>query len=214
MAEGKPKKDRPKLGMTCTSTKCEQDQHYFGPSQRKKKKPVAESLSEEREKYSTDVEDHHTPGCCAECGAVRVDWERLHKRNLADVAYTVDSLKFGCWQKHWWDKDIDNKAMQKARNFGQVELRQEAKQRLLKKVAPAKIFRDGIQTPFSDKAIFYAQHATATCCRKCMSCWHGISPGREMTEDEIEYCLDLIMTYIDARLPFLTKEGTVLCLPL
>ncbi len=33
---------------------------------------------------------------------------------------------------------------------------------------------DGRQTPREGNTIFYAQHATASCCRTCIEYWHGI----------------------------------------
>jgi hypothetical protein len=53
----------------------------------------------------------------------------------------------------------------------------------------------------------YAQHATASCCRKCIEEWHGIHQGRELTEDEITYLATLAILYVDERLPFLTQAG-------
>ena len=44
--------------------------------------------------------------------------------------------------------------------------------------------------------VFIGQHATATCCRGCLSKWHGISAGRELTEDEQAYVVDILMEWI------------------
>ncbi len=44
------------------------------------------------------------------------------------------------------------------------------------RLAPARPANDGKQTPFSGHPVFVAQHATATCCRNCLSKWHGIPP--------------------------------------
>jgi hypothetical protein len=38
---------------------------------------------------------------------------------------------------------------------------------------------------------FVAQHATATCCRGCLKKWHGIPCGRPLTQEEIDYILDV-----------------------
>ena len=62
-------------------------------------------------------------------------------------------------------------------------------------------FDDGIQTPFSGNIIYYAQHGTATCCRKCAEEWHGIDRNRPLTGDEVKYMVDLIMLYIKKRAP-------------
>ena len=44
--------------------------------------------------------------------------------------------------------------------------------------------------------VFVAQHATATCCRGCLEKWHRIPKGRELTETEQEYIVNVIMEWI------------------
>ncbi|NMC21758.1 MAG: DUF4186 domain-containing protein, partial [Thermogutta sp.] len=44
---------------------------------------------------------------------------------------------------------------------------------------------DGRQTPWQGHPVFVAQHATATCCRKCVERWHAIPRGRRLSQDEI-----------------------------
>lgn len=68
-----------------------------------------------------------------------------------------------------------------------------------------KPFRGGY-TPYFGNIIYYAQHATATCCRECMNYWHGFQKGRELTEAEIEYSIELIMLYIQKKIPTLQNE--------
>ena len=48
--------------------------------------------------------------------------------------------------------------------------------------------------------VFIAQHATATCCRKCIQKWHGIENGRALNEKEDDYVVALIMVWIDQQL--------------
>ena len=55
--------------------------------------------------------------------------------------------------------------------------------------------------------IHYGQHATATCCRKCIEVWHGISRGRTLTEKETDYLVELLMVYIVRKLPELETES-------
>ncbi len=66
------------------------------------------------------------------------------------------------------------------------------KNRLAKKV----ILNDGKQTPMKGHPVFIAQHATATCCRSCLYKWHKIDMNKELTENEINYIIDIIMTWI------------------
>jgi hypothetical protein len=78
--------------------------------------------------------------------------------------------------------------------------------RLEKYLAPAAPPRDGRQTPLQGNAIYYAQHATACCCRKCLEYWHAIPQGRPLTDKELEYCVALIELYLKERLPELKDE--------
>jgi hypothetical protein len=59
---------------------------------------------------------------------------------------------------------------------------------------------DGKQTPMRGHPVFIAQHATATCCRKCIQKWHGIKKGRALKPEEIEYVVALIMGWIEQQL--------------
>jgi hypothetical protein len=55
--------------------------------------------------------------------------------------------------------------------------------------------------------VFIAQHATATCCRGCISKWHGIEKGRALKEDEVHFVVDLILGWIEGQMN--EKEGGV-----
>jgi hypothetical protein len=69
-----------------------------------------------------------------------------------------------------------------------------------------KLFRDGIQTKMEGNIIFYAQHATASCCRTCIECWHGIPKDRNLSDDELAYLTDLALRFIDDRMPDLPPD--------
>ena len=64
------------------------------------------------------------------------------------------------------------------------------------RLAPAEIPNDGKQTPYRGHPTFIAQHATATCCRKCLAKWHDIAKGHQLTDDEISYVTSVIMRWI------------------
>ena len=68
------------------------------------------------------------------------------------------------------------------------------------RIAPIFPKNDGKQTPMKGHPVFIAQHATATCCRKCIHKWHGIEKGRALNEEEIEFIQKLIMEWIDGQL--------------
>ena len=43
-------------------------------------------------------------------------------------------------------------------------------------------------------------HATATCCRECIRKWHKIQPGKELSQVQQAYLVDVIMTWIENEL--------------
>ncbi len=56
---------------------------------------------------------------------------------------------------------------------------------------------DGKQTPMKQvHPVFIAQHATGTCCRSCLEKIHRIEKGKELTEEEINYIVKVIMSWI------------------
>ncbi len=65
-----------------------------------------------------------------------------------------------------------------------------------KNLKPADIPNDGKQTPMKGHPVFIARHATATCCRGCLEKWHGISKGKELNNNEVNYVVSLIMEWI------------------
>ncbi len=65
-----------------------------------------------------------------------------------------------------------------------------------KRLSPRIIPNDGKQTPMRGHPVFIAQHATATCCRKCLYKWHRIPMDKELTKEEQDYVVTVIMTWI------------------
>jgi len=64
------------------------------------------------------------------------------------------------------------------------------------RLAPASPTDDGRQTPMRGHPIFIAQHATATCCRGCLSTWHAIPEGQPLSEHELAYVLRVIERWL------------------
>lgn len=65
-----------------------------------------------------------------------------------------------------------------------------------KRLAPSFIPNDGKQTPMRGHPVFIAQHATATCCRQCLYKWHKIKPNKKLNDQEVNYIVNLIITWI------------------
>ena len=59
------------------------------------------------------------------------------------------------------------------------------------------IKNDGNQTPMKGHPVFIAQHATATCCRKCLEKWYKIPYNRNLTEKEKAFIKALIISWIE-----------------
>ena len=64
------------------------------------------------------------------------------------------------------------------------------------KLSPSKPKNDGKQTPVKGDPVFIAMHACGCCCRSCLNKWHNIPKGRELTKDEKEYIVSLLMIWI------------------
>lgn len=90
------------------------------------------------------------------------------------------------------DKDIlyiEDKGIDKIRNH--------AYDFVIKRLADTSNVTDGKQTPMKGHPVFIAQHATGTCCRRCLEKWHHISKNKNMTDDDIKYVVDIIMSWIE-----------------
>jgi len=148
-------------------------------------------------------------GVCFQCGADLIDWDRIDKRDLADVDYTFKSLKYEMVRHHFWHKEIPENVEKKARKTGLNGLRIWTSKRLEKYLKPPveELFRDGTQTPKTGNIVYYAQYATSSCCRKCMNEWYDIDRARPLTDEEVAYFTELIMLYIQDRLPTLPEIG-------
>ena len=172
--------------VTCTSSDCERDLHSF-----LRRYPRGQS---------------YRNGKCRDCGIDLIDWHRLDQLDLSDVGNTVACLERELIRHRYWHTSLDGKAVSHAMNKGLDGLRDAAEHRLRKYVRPprSEIYRDGMQTPKGGNAIFYAQHATATCCRKCIEAWHGIDREQTLTDEEIGYMTGLVMHYIGKKLPELS----------
>jgi hypothetical protein len=82
------------------------------------------------------------------------------------------------------------------RTRGGSIVREHAVRFIRDRLAPASPLNDGRQTPWRGHPVFVAQHATATCCRDCLSKVHLIDRNRPLTEAEQHHCVELIMRWL------------------
>jgi hypothetical protein len=78
-------------------------------------------------------------------------------------------------------------------------LRRQARRIIAGRLAPARPANDGRQTPYRGHPVFVAQHATATCCRRCAAKWHGIEAGKVMSDEEVMATVDVICSWLELR---------------
>jgi len=165
------------LQVHCSDSRCSANLHCFGPNRRIKN-------------WQRTYE-----GQCQECGEKLVDWDRVRRRDISDVGGTFSQLAHE-WIRHvFFHAPFDEKSKVQCRQLGLDGLKSRVRPLLKRKIAPAKIFRDGTQTKKEGSAIHYAQHATATCCRKCLEYWHGIERNRDLSTEELDYCEGLICAW-------------------
>jgi len=177
----------PAIKVKCTSTDCENDQHCY---LRKRK-----------------VEGAHVFGACRACGTeAPFDIGRIRARDIDDIAYTFAALRNEMIRAHYWTKPFDNDALRRANKKGRDGVMAAVPGRLRSSIGKKANGFDGRQTGLEGNIILYAQHATATCCRKCLSYWHGVQADRDLKPKEARYCEALVVAYLEERLPPLDAD--------
>lgn len=64
------------------------------------------------------------------------------------------------------------------------------------RLSAAEPVNDGRQTPMRGHPVFIAQHATATCCRGCLSKWHGIPAHQPLTAHQQAWIVEAIVHWL------------------
>jgi hypothetical protein len=82
------------------------------------------------------------------------------------------------------------------RDKGLETILQHARDFITKRLADANPANDGKQTPMRNHPVFIAQHATGTCCRGCLAKWHGIPKGRPLTQQQIDYIVEVLRRWL------------------
>ena len=94
--------------------------------------------------------------------------------------------------------------LQYIREKGLPTIREHAGQIVRQRLSAAEPKNDGKQTPMrgapQGHPVFIGQHATGTCCRGCLEKWHGIPKGTQLTEEQQNYIVDVLMQWIDRQM--------------
>lgn len=116
---------------------------------------------------------------------------------MTDVKQILNQLSHSKFRSQFHLRENDIAYIQEK---GLDNIQRHAEEFITKRLAPAVISNDGKQTPYHGHPVFIAEHATATCCRNCLYKWHHIAPNRELTKEEINYIVTIIMTWIQNQM--------------
>lgn len=111
--------------------------------------------------------------------------------DLNNLFYSLSKSKFRS-SFHLSKKDIEY-----INKVGLSKIKEHAYDFITKRLAPKEIPNDGKQTPYRGHPVFIAEHATATCCRGCLFKWHKIKENCDLTKEEIDYVVEVIMKWIE-----------------
>ena len=115
-------------------------------------------------------------------------------KNIDEMLYSLSKSKF----RNSFHLKEKNRQYVKEKGIDKIE--SHAYDFLRKRLAPAYIPNDGKQTPMRGHPVFVAEHATATCCRNCLFKWYHIPKGRDLTKEELDYIVRIIMAWIEKEM--------------
>lgn len=111
-------------------------------------------------------------------------------KEIAEVLTSLNQSKFRRRQR------LRQKELDYFNKKGLETVLNHAREFIAKRLAPAAPVNDGKQTPWRNHPVFVAQHATGTCCRTCLSKWHGIPKGRKLTVEEQQYIVEIVKAWL------------------
>lgn len=82
---------------------------------------------------------------------------------------------------------------------GMDVMRSHARDFVRQKLAPAAPVNDGKQTPMHGHPVFKAMHGCACCCRGCLNRWYRVPLGVELTENQQERIVNLLMAWLQRQ---------------
>ena len=115
-------------------------------------------------------------------------------RNLDDLFAALGRSRFRCGFR------LNAKDGASLRQLGLDVASDHAARFVRERLSPAQPANDGRQTPWRGHPVFVAQHATATCCRSCLSKWHGIEQGQPLTPRHVDYILQVIRRWLASQM--------------
>ena len=120
-------------------------------------------------------------------------------QKLYNIDYMLGSLSKSKFRSSF---KLSKKYKEYVSQKGMDTIKKHAYDFISKRLAPAYIPNDGRQTPMKAHPVFIAQHATATCCRGCLNKWYKIEKDRQLTSEEIDYIVSIIMEWIKRQMMY------------
>ncbi len=111
-----------------------------------------------------------------------------------DIAELLDSLEKSKFRGSF---HLNRNMKEYIKEKGLDKIKSDAKDLIIKRISDAYPKNDGKQTPMRQvHPVFIAQHAMGCCCRGCLERIHGIRKGHKLSEEEIDYIVNVIMEWI------------------
>lgn len=119
-----------------------------------------------------------------------------NKENINKLLYSLSKTKFR--SSFHLNNNMKNYVTEK----GMDKIENDAYQFIKDRIAPKNPKNDGKQTPMKANShpIFIAQHACGCCCRSCLEKIHHISKNKELSKDEIDYIVTVLLTWIQLEM--------------
>jgi hypothetical protein len=169
-----------KVKITCSSSNCEDDKHCYRPRRGQWK-------------------DDGVRGECQACGDTSVDMSVTRALDASDPEAIFAQLGRELIRDRFLNAPIDEKGRHEIHKHGVDGLRARVAQHLLSRIGPTPNMWDGRQTPMEGSVLNLAQHATATCCRKCLYYWYGVPRNRPLDDRELDFCENMVLAYLERR---------------
>ena len=185
-------KERQKLELSCTASSCGNSLHCYRPTPQMRRDGTA--------------------GACRSCGDSSLDWSRIRKLDVRDMFFVIAALRTEYIRAEFWKMEPNQWAKNYGMRKGRRALLNGTVAFVSKHVGHPKDAFDGRRVPWPDKTpekmnpYYYAQHATATCCRACIETWYGVAPEEPLSDRAISFFASLINEFIAERFPDLPDE--------
>ena len=122
----------------------------------------------------------------------------LHGVYMKDIDIVLNNLSKSKFRGSF---HLNNKMKEYVKDKGIDVIRKHTYDIINTRLKPRFISNDGKQTPMKQvHPTFIGQHATATCCRGCLEKWYHIPKGKELTKEEIDYIVSLIIKWIQKEI--------------